>query len=128
MFTAEAILDLRPWEQWDYATGLPREGTLEVIDILESALKKHASHPFALHLHIHALEAGPNPGRATASAEALLGLVPCVGHLQHMPSHIYVRTGRWRDAIISNELAIEADENYRAKGGFSEGFMWMYLS
>jgi tetratricopeptide (TPR) repeat protein len=38
----------------------------------------------------------------------------------HMPSHIYVRIGRYGDASLSNELAVQADEEYitqcRAQG------------
>ena len=38
----------------------------------------------------------------------------------HMPAHIYQRVGRYADAMKSNELAINADEDYitqcRAQG------------
>jgi tetratricopeptide (TPR) repeat protein len=38
--------------------------------------------------------------------------VPDAGHLQHMPTHIDVLCGRYRDVITWNELAIEADRKY----------------
>jgi hypothetical protein len=33
-----------------------------------------------------------------------------MGHLSHMPSHTYLRVGRWHDAVVSNEQALAADE------------------
>jgi tetratricopeptide (TPR) repeat protein len=46
--------------------------------------------------------------------------MPGAGHIVHMPSHIYVRVGRYADGTKSNELAAIADEGYitqcRAQG------------
>ena len=46
--------------------------------------------------------------------------MPGAGHIVHMPSHIYQRVGRYADAVRSNQLAAEADEDYitqcRAQG------------
>ncbi len=47
------------------------------------------------HYYIHALEASPHPERALPSARRLETLVPAAGHLVHMPSHIYIRTGNY---------------------------------
>jgi tetratricopeptide (TPR) repeat protein len=47
-----------------------------------------------------------------AHAERLAGLMPGAGHLVHMPGHIYVRVGRYQDAIEANEHAIHADQTY----------------
>ncbi|MBY0397443.1 MAG: hypothetical protein K2X91_13395 [Thermoleophilia bacterium] len=41
-------------------------------------------------------------------------LQPGLAHMDHMPSHIDVRLGRWREAAESNERAIAADKAYRA--------------
>jgi tetratricopeptide (TPR) repeat protein len=67
----------------------------------------------ALHLTIHAWEASPHPERAVAAANRLRFLQPSLGHMVHMPSHIDVRTGRWKEAIASNERAIRADLTFR---------------
>lgn len=45
-------------------------------------------------------------------AERLAGVMPGAGHIVHMPGHIYVRVGRYEDAIRANEHAIHADETY----------------
>ena len=41
--------------------------------------------------------------------------MPGAGHLVHMPAHIFFRLGRYRDAAVSNERAIAADEAYIAR-------------
>jgi hypothetical protein len=38
--------------------------------------------------------------------------MPGAGHLVHMPGHIYIRVGRYADAIRGNEHAVHADETY----------------
>jgi tetratricopeptide (TPR) repeat protein len=40
--------------------------------------------------------------------------VPGSGHLVHMPSHIFIRVGRYAEASEANEKAIKADEAYFA--------------
>jgi tetratricopeptide (TPR) repeat protein len=70
-----------------------------------------SSHPGACHLYIHAEEAH-DPARAVACAERLAALMPGAGHLVHMPGHIYIRVGRYADAIEANRHAVHADEAY----------------
>jgi len=90
---AEAMMDLRPWDQWTPA-GQAQPGTDEVLAALDAVLKLDLNHPFANHLYIHAVEASPHPERALAAADRLLGLQPGLAHNVHMPSHIYIRVGR----------------------------------
>ena len=107
---AEALMDLSPWEYWN-RDGSPRPDTPEILARLERVMKEHPDHPGANHFYIHALEA-VQPERAVAAAERLAGLMPGAGHLVHMPGHIYVRVGRWLDAIRANEHAVHADETW----------------
>jgi len=108
---AEALMDLHPWDFWS-KEGEARPWTPEIESILESVLDKAANNPLANHLHIHLMEASPYPGKAIPSAERLPALVPGSGHLVHMPAHIFIRVGRYRDAVIANEWAIKVDEHY----------------
>jgi tetratricopeptide (TPR) repeat protein len=55
-----------------------------------------------------------HPELAVPCAERLAGLMPGAGHLVHMPAHIYIRVGRWNDAITHNEHAVHVDEEYIA--------------
>jgi tetratricopeptide (TPR) repeat protein len=111
---AEAQMNLHPWDYWK-KDGTAQPWTEEFIGMLEKALKIDPMHPGALHLYIHAVEASPDPFRATDEADRLLQLAPAAGHLVHMPGHIYIRTGRYDDAARANELAIKADDDYLAQ-------------
>jgi tetratricopeptide (TPR) repeat protein len=108
---AQSLMDTSPWNYWE-KNGEPRQFTGEVLQALESVLARKADHLGAIHLYIHAVEASPNPGRASQYADKLAALVPGAGHLVHMPAHIYLRTGRYNDASVANEHAIKADEAY----------------
>ena len=117
--TAEALMDLHPWDYW-LRDGKAQPWTPEILALMENVMTRSPRHPGANHLYIHINEASPNPGKATASADLLRDLVPGSGHLVHMPSHIYIRTGRYADGIQANENAVKADEDYistcRAQG------------
>jgi len=121
---AEAIMDLRPWDLWT-PDGKPQPGTVELVNLIERVLQLQPRPPGALHLHIHAVEASPDPGRAKASADRLRDLVPEIGHLVHMPSHIDIRLGYYEKAMQANRKAIAADRKYVAQAG-REGFLNLY--
>jgi tetratricopeptide (TPR) repeat protein len=111
---AEALMDLRPWNYWNNA-GKPRApSTLETVAILERVVKRRLDHPGACHFYIHAIEASTFAARAVPCAERLGSLVPGAGHLVHMPTHIYMRLGRWDEAVEDNTHAAHVDSEYLA--------------
>ena len=110
---AEALMDTMPWRYWE-PDGSPKPATVTLLATLESVLATHPNHPLANHLYIHAVEK-VHPERAVAAADRLRDLVPGAGHLVHMPGHIYIRVGRYSDAILANEKAIVADNAYIAQ-------------
>ncbi|MGH7701609.1 MAG: hypothetical protein ACREMO_00805, partial [Gemmatimonadales bacterium] len=81
---------------------------------LESVLRRNPAHPGACHYYIHAVEASRTPELALPCADQLPGLMPGAGHLVHMPAHIYIRLGRYADAVQANEHAVHVDEKYIA--------------
>ena len=107
---AESLMDLRPWDYWA-ADGSPNPGIAEALARLEGVIAKNEKHPGACHFFIHAVEK-LYPERAVACAERLASLMPGAGHLVHMPGHIYIRVGRYADAVEANNHAIHADESY----------------
>jgi tetratricopeptide (TPR) repeat protein len=108
---AESLMNLQPWDLWT-AEAAPKGRVLEILAVLERTLASAPHHPGANHFYIHAIEASPWPERGLAAAERLENLVPGSGHLVHMPSHIFIRTGRYEEAAAANEQAIRADEAY----------------
>ena len=110
---AEALMDLQPWAYYDEQLR-PQGHTAEIVSTLESVMARNPDHAGALHLYVHAVEASADPQRGVEAADRLRGLVPGSGHLVHMPSHIYARVGRWQDAVLANQRAIEADDAYLA--------------
>jgi tetratricopeptide (TPR) repeat protein len=107
---AEALMDLSPWQYWN-RDGSPRPDTPAILAALERVIAGQPQHPGANHFYIHAVEAVA-PERALPMAENLAGLMPGAGHIVHMPGHIYIRVGRYEDAIRANEHAVHADESF----------------
>ena len=119
---AEAIMNETPWQMWDLSTGGPAAdaGTLEAVELLESALRempKSWDHPGLLHLYVHLMEMSPFPQRALRAGDRLRDLVPDAGHLIHMPTHIDVLCGHYRDVVVYNQKAIVADRKFLAREG-----------
>jgi len=115
---AASLMNLSPWNYWT-RDGKPRPNTPIILSSLQTVLDANPDHPGALHYHIHAVEAA-RPEDGVSSADQLNGLVPGIGHMVHMPSHIYMRVGRYADSYDVNARAAEADEGYitqcRAQG------------
>jgi hypothetical protein len=109
---AESLMNLHPWDLQD-KEGNNKAWTPEIISILENIIAKYPKHPGAHHFYIHALEASNKPERALISAELFdKGLVPNAGHLVHMSSHVYIRTGDYHKGTLANLQSIKVDSAY----------------
>ena len=118
----EAILNRTPWRMWDLRTGepAPGAGTLEAREVLESAFRDlpgAMNHPGLLHLHVHLMEMSPHPEAALVTGDRLRELTPDMGHLVHMPTHIDIQCGHYRDAMHWNQKAIIADRKFYDRAG-----------
>ena len=102
----------------------PRRGSVDLADpsvktilhILEGVLERDVKHPGACHLYIHLMEASLEPARAEACADYLGDAIPGASHIRHMPSHIYMKIGRYSDAVKANQNAWHVDQQ-AAYGG-----------
>lgn len=110
-----AWMNTMPWNYWDDTGTRPQPHTEQVLQLLETAIREAPRHTGAHHYYIHITEASRAPDRALPSADVLGDLAPSAGHLVHMPSHTYIRTGRYLQAAEANERAILADEDYVAQ-------------
>ena len=118
----EAVLNCTPWKMWNARTGAPTPGanTLEVREVLESAFRMvpgAMDHPGLLHLHVHLMEMSPTPEAALLSGDRLRELTPDMGHLVHMPTHIDIQCGHYRDTMHWNQKAVIADRKYYDRAG-----------
>ncbi|WP_418602972.1 hypothetical protein [Hwangdonia sp.] len=107
---AASVMNTVPWNYWDN-NGNPSPNIPEAKAALEKAMLMSPDNPGAHHYYIHMVEL-PKPDLAVPSAEKLGGLMPAAGHIVHMPSHIFIRVGRYKDAVLANQQAILADEDY----------------
>jgi len=117
-FFAEALMQLAPWKLWtpppDYKPAIPE--TEELTSVLETALKTFPNHPGLCHFYIHTMELSSTPKKALPAADALRNGIE-QGHLLHMPSHIDIWVGHYKEAIEANKSAVNADELYVDKTG-----------
>ncbi len=108
---AASYMSIRRWDYWD-SEGNPKAETMPVAEALEHIIAQGLSHPGVFHLHIHLIEASLEPERALVSADALEATVPIVGHVVHMPAHIYVRVGQYGKAINNNVRSQAVDQQF----------------
>ncbi|WP_194768821.1 tetratricopeptide repeat protein [Tamlana sp. I1] len=115
---AASVMNTVPWNYWD-KNGNPSPNIKEAKAALEKAMVLEPENPGAHHYFIHMVEL-PYPDTGVTSADKLASLMPGAGHIVHMPSHIYIRVGRYKDAVTTNQKAILADEDYISQC-FSQG-------
>ncbi|MCE4565317.1 hypothetical protein INQ51_13450 [Maribellus sp. CM-23] len=109
---AESMMNLHPWDLYEF-DGTPKLWTAEIVSTLERVIEMAPTHPGAHHFYIHAVEASSTPDRGLPSARLYdEGLVPGAGHLVHMPSHIYIRTGHYHKGTQANINAVKMDSLY----------------
>lgn len=122
---ADALMNLHPWDLW-LKDGTPQPWTPEIVAVIEKILDVAPSHPGAMHYYIHATEASRNAEKALPYADKLRMAMPAAGHMVHMPSHTYIRTGHYHKGVVANEKASLADSTYIAQCR-AEGFYPLVL-
>jgi tetratricopeptide (TPR) repeat protein len=111
---ADALMNEHPWDLWK-KDGTAQTWTPAIQQLLEKTITMAPNHPGANHMYIHAMEASRVAAKALPSADRLRDMIPNAGHLVHMPSHIYIRTGQYHKGVIANEKATLADSTYIAQ-------------
>ncbi|MBL0219532.1 MAG: hypothetical protein IPQ07_37405 [Myxococcales bacterium] len=113
---AEAALLATPRDlpMWSRDRKPSHPHVIEAQAAIEHVLARSPEHVGAIHFYIHVMDGGPDQARAMPFADKLGRLAPGAGHLVHMPSHLYLPAGRYRDADDANRHAIAADRTYLA--------------
>ena len=81
-----------------------------VTSILGTVLRSHPSHPGALHYLLHNNDDPAHAQLALAAARRYAGVAPASSHAQHMPAHIFLQLGMWREAARSDQAAFAASD------------------
>ena len=118
VLAAEAAMNTTPWNYWSEDRTRPQPRVGAAVALVERVIARNPGHPQAAHLYIHLMENYAQPGRAEAAADRLTQSAPAsLGHLVHMPAHIYYRIGRYADSLTANIAAARSDEQYLADIG-----------
>jgi hypothetical protein len=104
---ADAMMLQHPWDLWN-SNGTPKEWTPAIRTVLEKLLSKFPQHPGANHYYIHVMEPSPFAALALPSAKRLGITNPGLSHLVHMPSHIYLRAGKYQQGVDVNINAVNS--------------------
>jgi hypothetical protein len=89
----------------------------EAARILEPLFRRHPDHPGLAHYLIHAYDSPALAREGVTAAQRYAAIAPSVPHALHMPSHIYVRVGRWEDVVASNLRSAESGRHFEQEQG-----------
>ena len=95
-----------------HGLSLPSDKTYEyqkkAAGIFNRLLATHSDHPGIAHYLIHSFDYPALAPLALDAAYAYAKIAPSSPHALHMPSHIFVRLGMWRETIDSNIASANA--------------------
>lgn len=98
---------------------------------LRELLQRHPQHPGIAHYIIHSFDYPALAHLAVDAAHAYAKIAPSSAHALHMPSHIFVRLGLWKDTIASNlDSAAAGIANVKIPGATSWDALhaWDYMA
>jgi tetratricopeptide (TPR) repeat protein len=99
-------------------------------EIIERYFEDHPEHPGLFHYLIHAYDSPKLAHRALEAARGYDEVAPQSVHALHMPSHIFVRLGKWEETIEWNNRSAEAamrvmDEDAHASAHYVHALDYM---
>ena len=80
----------------------------DAITFAQRVFAANPNHPGGVHYLIHATDDPELAPRGLEAARRYAEIAPEAEHAQHMPSHIFVQLGLWKDAVASDERAFAA--------------------
>jgi tetratricopeptide (TPR) repeat protein len=81
--------------------------------------QRNPKHPGAAHYLIHAYDTPELAALALPAARQYASIAPAAFHALHMPAHIFVRLGMWKDAVASCQAAWDASVAWVARDQLS---------
>jgi tetratricopeptide (TPR) repeat protein len=133
----EGLMNCKAWALWNkksdggggFVITPADENTTTAQDVLETMFSTSPGakrHPALCHLYCHLMELSPMPGAALPAADTLRTLMPSLGHLVHMPSHIDAWVGGYKPGVLCNIAGTEADDRYVDISGTESQFYKFY--
>jgi tetratricopeptide (TPR) repeat protein len=95
-----------------YEDGQPTKNYISCDSILRLIIKKDSTNFAAHHYLIHNIQDTPECAKGIQSAEAIAALAPNIGHIQHMPGHIWYYLGEYSKARTAFLNARVTDSTY----------------
>ena len=100
----------------------------EAIAQAQLVFDTHPRHPGGTHYLIHATDDPEFAERGLAAARSYALTAPASEHALHMPSHIFLQLGIWRDVVTSNERSWAASvADVRDRGLSNTALSWHAL-
>jgi tetratricopeptide (TPR) repeat protein len=96
IFYALSIVAAAPSNDKSYAS------QKKAASILEPLWKQQPDHPGLAHYIIHTFDYPSLAKRGSDAAREYAVIAPSTAHAMHMPSHIFTRTGMWKESIDTN--------------------------
>ncbi|MEE9126788.1 MAG: hypothetical protein V3U11_06580 [Planctomycetota bacterium] len=78
--------------------------------IAQPFYRRHPDHPGLLHYLIHCYDDPVHAPLGLPMARRYDKVAPAAGHALHMPSHIYVALGMWKESVRSNVASFAAGD------------------
>ncbi|HUJ28529.1 MAG TPA: hypothetical protein VLW85_21050 [Myxococcales bacterium] len=92
---------------------------MQAAAIAMDVFERNPDHPGAAHYLIHACDSPDHAILALKAARKYAQIAPGASHALHMPSHIFVQLGMWKDAADSNAAAFAASKQPKDWHSFS---------
>jgi hypothetical protein len=86
-------------------------------ELLDRVSREQPDHPGVVHYLIHSYDYPALAALGLDAARRYARIAPAVPHALHMPSHIFIRLGLWREAIDSNLATAAAAREIEARDG-----------
>ncbi len=82
---------------------------------------ENPDHPGAAHYVIHSFDDPEHAILALPAAFRYAEIAPAAHHARHMPSHIFLQLGMWREAAASNESSYGSSYDWVERDGLDTG-------
>jgi len=105
---------------WSVPIGRDDEVFNQSGQVVAGILEENPRHPGALHYMIHAYDDPEYAQLAINAANLYSKVAPDATHALHMPSHIYLALGMWKEVVASNEASYQASIDRLQRKGLGD--------